>query len=215
VVSAVSDTVRSLKFSNGSSIRVGTSLRSGTLQRLHVSEYGKLCAKFPEKAREVKSGAFNTVAIGQRIVVESTAEGQAGHFYELTKAAQDREAKGDELTLLDFKFHFAPWWTSPEYTLDADVVETTQMQTYFAELEAKGISLNSGQRAWYVKKSEEQGEDMKREYPSTPEEAFEASIEGAYFATEMRRCASRAASAESRSSTSRSMCRGILASGTR
>lgn len=186
-VSATNDTVRSLKFSNGSSIRVGTSLRSGTIQRLHVSEYGKLCAKFPEKAREVKSGAFNTVAVGQKIVVESTAEGQSGHFYEMTKGAQDRQIKGDTLTEMDFKFHFAPWWSSPEYQLDAEVVETSEMQAYFAKLESQGITLSREQRAWYVKKSDEQGEDMKREYPSTPEEAFEASVEGAYFATEMRK----------------------------
>lgn len=186
LVSATSDTVRSLKFSNGSSIRVGTSLRSGTLQRLHVSEYGKLCAKFPEKAREVKSGAFNTVQVGQRITVESTAEGHAGHFYELTKAAQDRAREGKALTPLDFKFHFAPWWTSAEYVLEGDIVETTQQREYFAKLEqSQGIVLSRGQRNWYIKKSEQQGSDMKREYPSTPEEAFEASIEGAYFATEM------------------------------
>jgi hypothetical protein len=187
LVPATSDTVRSLKFGNGSSIRVGTSLRSGTLQRLHVSEYGKLCAKFPEKAREVKAGAFNTVAVGQQIVVESTAEGHAGHFYEITKAAQDKKAKGDELTALDFKFHFAPWWTSPEYVLEDEVVETTAHQDYFAKLKSQGIELTRQQRAWYVKKAEQQGEDMKREYPSTPEEAFEASIEGSYFATEMRK----------------------------
>jgi hypothetical protein len=192
IVAATSDTVRSLKFSNGSSIRVGTSLRSGTLQRLHVSEYGKLCAKFPEKAREVKSGAFNTVAVGQQIVVESTAEGHAGHFYEMTKAAQDKLSKGDDLTPLDFKFHFAPWFTSPEYALDDEVLETTEQQTYFAKIQPYVVSvlgrpLTCKQRAWYVKKSEQQGEDMKREYPSTPDEAFEASIEGAYFATEMRK----------------------------
>jgi hypothetical protein len=192
IVSATSDTVRSLKFSNGSSIRVGTSLRSGTLQRLHVSEYGKLCAKFPEKAREVKTGAFNTVAPGQSITVESTAEGQAGDFYEMTKKAQDKQARGEPLTEMDYKFHFAAWFTSPEYTLDAEVVETAQMVEYFAKIEpfviqALGRPLTKGQRAWYIKKAEEQGEDMKREYPSTPEEAFEASIEGAYFATEMRK----------------------------
>ena len=28
-----------------------------TLQYLHISEYGKICAKFPQKAREVRSGA--------------------------------------------------------------------------------------------------------------------------------------------------------------
>ena len=35
IVSAKQDSIRSMKFSNGSRIRVGTSLRSGTFQRLH------------------------------------------------------------------------------------------------------------------------------------------------------------------------------------
>lgn len=185
VVSAEQDSAKSLKFSNGSSIRVGTSLRSGTFQRLHVSEYGKLCAKWPDKAKEVKSGAFNTVQAGQRITVESTAEGHAGHYYEMCKVAQDKQRQGVELTPLDFKFHFAPWFTSPEYQLAQDVGETTQDQEYFAKLEKAGIVLTRQQRAWYVKKSEQQGEDMKREFPSTPEEAFEASIEGAYLSRQM------------------------------
>lgn len=184
---ATTDSVDSLKFNNGSSIRVGTSLRSGTLQRLHVSEYGKLCAKFPEKAREVKSGAFNTVQVGQKIVVESTAEGQAGHYFEMCEEAQRRQTANVPLTLLDFKFHFAPWWTSPEYMLNDAVLETTEDRRYFEALEAKGIVLTLQQRAWYLKKQEQQGDDMKREYPSTPEEAFEASVEGAYFATQMVR----------------------------
>jgi hypothetical protein len=34
--------------------------------------------------------------------------------------------------------------------------------------------------AWYQKKADTQLEDMRREFPSTPEEAFEASVEGAY-----------------------------------
>jgi len=188
VVSAEQDAADSMKFSNGSSIRVGTSLRSGTLQRLHVSEYGKLCAKYPEKAREVRSGAFNTVQAGQRITIESTAEGQAGHFYELTQLAQKMADAGTPLTALDFKFHFAPWWTSAEYVLHEHVLITTESAAYFEDLQVKhGIHLSDAQKAWYVKKAEQQGDDMKREYPSTPQEAFEASIEGAYFATEMRK----------------------------
>lgn len=183
--SAEQDAADSLRFNNGSSIRVGTSLRSGTLQNLHVSEYGKLCAKFPEKAREVKSGAFNTVQAGQRITVESTAEGHAGHFYELTSAARKKQQSGSDLTPLDFKFHFAPWYTSPEYVLDGNVEETREMQDYFTKLEEQGIALTRQQRAWYVKKAEQQDEDMKREYPSTADEAFEASVEGAYFSRQM------------------------------
>ncbi len=191
LVSADQDTAKSLKFSNGSSIRVGTSLRSGTFQRLHVSEYGKLCARYPEKAREVRTGAFNTVQAGQNITVESTAEGHAGHFFEMCENAQNRQKADEQLTALDFKFHFAPWWTSPEYQLSDYVVETTEAQQYFEKLEAdeylktRGVKLTRQQRAWYIKKSEQQGDDMKREYPSTPGEAFEASVEGAYFPRQM------------------------------
>lgn len=185
IVTAEQDSADSLRFSNGSSIRVGTSLRSGTLQRLHVSEYGKLCAKFPEKAVEVKSGAFNTVHVGQRIVVESTAEGQEGHFFEMCQVAQKLQQQGAALTALDFKFHFAPWWTSPEYALDADVVITDEMAEYFAKLAAKGIALSREQKAWYVKKAIQQDDAMKREFPSTAEEAFEASVEGAYLSHQM------------------------------
>lgn len=184
-VSAEQDAADSMKFSNGSSIRVGTSLRSGTLQRLHVSEYGKLCAKYPEKAREVRTGAFNTVQAGQRITVESTAEGQAGDFFDMCKLAEAKEQIGEELTDLDFKFHFAPWWTSPEYTLEANVVITTEMAAYFDKLAGEGIELSEGQKAWYVKKAEQQGDDIKREFPSTPKESFEVAIEGAYFGTQM------------------------------
>jgi hypothetical protein len=184
-VSAEQDAADSMKFSNGSSIRVGTSLRSGTLQRLHVSEYGKLCAKFPEKAREVRTGAFNTVQIGQSITVESTAEGQAGDFFDMCRMAEAKEHAGEALTPLDFKFHFAPWWTSEEYTLDAEVTITKEMAAYFDKLASQGIELTAGQKAWYVKKAEQQGEDVKREFPSTPKESFEVAIEGAYFGTQM------------------------------
>ena len=185
LVPAEQDAADSMKFGNGSSIRVGTSLRSGTLQRLHVSEYGKLCAKYPEKAREVRTGAFNTVQAGQRITVESTAEGTAGDFYDMCQLAQAKEQKGDNLTVLDFKFHFAPWYTSAEYTLDADVTVTTEMAEYFAKLESEGVSLTDGQKAWYVKKAEQQGDDIKREYPTTPKESFELTVEGAYFGPQM------------------------------
>lgn len=40
-----------------------------------------------------------------------------------------------------------------------------------------GNSMRTRARAWYIKRLETQGEDMKREFPSTPGEAFEASNE--------------------------------------
>jgi hypothetical protein len=77
----MSDSAEELLLSNNSSIRVGTSLRSGTLQYLHISEYGKLCAQYSDKAREVRTGALNTVQAGQTVFIESTAEGKEGHFF--------------------------------------------------------------------------------------------------------------------------------------
>lgn len=47
---ATSDSAKMLAFSNGSSIRVGTSLRSGTYQYLHISEFCKICALRPDRA---------------------------------------------------------------------------------------------------------------------------------------------------------------------
>ena len=39
----------------GSRILVDTSFRSGTLQWLHVSEYGRICANAPDRAREIQT----------------------------------------------------------------------------------------------------------------------------------------------------------------
>jgi hypothetical protein len=191
VVSAENDSAESLRFNNGSSIRVGVSLRSGTLQRLHVSEYGKLCAKFPDRADEVKTGAFNTVAVGQSITVESTAEGRAGEFHDMVKRARNHAEEGRSLTALDFKFHFTAWWQDDGNVLHDEVLITSEWQEYFDKIEehpwlkARAVNLRPEQKAWYVKKAEQQGEKMTQEHPSHPDEAFQASVEGAYFNKQM------------------------------
>ena len=176
-----------IEWLNGSSIEVGTSHRGGTLQYLHISELGKIAAKFPEKSREIRTGALNTVQAGQMIFVESTAEGQDGDFFRICDESQSRLAMSTPLTPLDFKFFFFAWWKAREYTMDPDgVVVTDEFRRYFKRLEDEhGVELTDGQKAWYIKKSATQLDDMKREYPSTPTEAFEASIEGAIFGPQL------------------------------
>jgi hypothetical protein len=170
-------------FANDSSISVSTSFRSGTLQILHVSEFGKIAAKYPEKAKEIKSGAFEAVAVGQIIFVESTAEGRAGEFYDQVEYARQLADKGVELSPMDFKFHFFPWHENPEYREDSHSTSIPQdMQEYFESLkEEHGIIVDRGQQIWYVKKAQRLGDLMKREYPSTPDEAFESAIDGSYY----------------------------------
>jgi hypothetical protein len=52
---------------------------------------------------------------------------------------------------------------------------------YFAELEKEGIVLTEAQKFWYVKKHASIGDSIKSEFPSTPQEAFEAAIKGAIY----------------------------------
>ena len=184
-ITAVADSARKLEFSNGSTITVGTSLRGGTFQILHVSEYGKIAARYPEKAREIKTGALNTVHAGQRIFVESTAEGQSGEFFDLVQRATHLQELEQELTPLDPKIHFYGWHWHKGYRLRGDVSIDSKMAVYFDDLDKKGYPLDPEQKAWYVKKTEQQGDYMKREYPITPDEAFEQSMEGAYLTKQM------------------------------
>lgn len=179
---ASNDSANELRFDNGSVIRVGTSLRSGTYQLLHISEYGKLCAQRPDRALEVKTGALPTVPIGGEIFIESTAEGRIGDFFRMCEIARKHTG---ELTPLDFKFHFFPWHEDPENTLDATPLLTNHYLEYFKNLEKRGIVLTNGQKSWYIKTEGFLGEEMKRENPSYPEEAFEAAVEGAYFSKQM------------------------------
>jgi hypothetical protein len=179
----VGDSATELALSHHSSIRVGVSLRSSTLQHLHISEFGKICAKNPDKAREIVTGSLNTVHAGQFIYIESTAEGKQGAFYELCKQAQ--EHKGP-LTKQDYKFFFFPWWKEPEYTQGVEAEISSELQEYFDKLYLDGLALTLPQKWWYANKYKTQREDMAREYPSTPSEAFSSSQEGYWYAKEMK-----------------------------
>ena len=180
---AETESSRELAFPNGSAIRVGTSLRSSTNQLLHISEFGKLCAKYPEKAREVVTGALNTVHQGQMIFIESTAEGKSGYFYDYCKRAMELAERKADLTPIDFKFFFFGWHHDPKNSLkyEQSVDINQDLLAYFDELEKKGINLTPKQKAWYTLKFQQQGDDMKREHPTTPDEAFEAAARDCFF----------------------------------
>jgi hypothetical protein len=59
------------------------------------------------------------------------------------------------------------------------------MQNYFDHLISMGIKLDQEQKAWYIAKHATQKEDMRREFPSSAEEAWEVSNEGFYYAKYM------------------------------
>lgn len=162
---------------------------------VHNSEYGPMCAMFPQRAREVKTGALNTVSPDAIVTIESTAHGRIGDFYKMAHRAREMDAMVKagtaKLSKLDYRFMFFPWFDDPVNTLDPEGVPITDEDAaYFQKLEDEhGIKVDAGQRAWYVKKAQEQNDKMKQEHPSTPDEAFEQAIEGAYYGKEMAKAA--------------------------
>lgn len=176
---------------NDASIRVATSMRSGTLHRLHVSEFGKICAKYPQKAREVITGSIPAVPTDGLLIIESTAEGQDGYFHDMTQRALALQQSRVTLSKKDFKLHFFPWWEASEYQLDDGGIRFAEADMdYFTRTEREiGKPLSEGQRAWYVAtmRSDFSGEAplMWQEYPSTPKEAFQVSTEGCYYAAQL------------------------------
>jgi hypothetical protein len=176
---------------NNSSIRVATSMRSGTIHRLHVSEFGKICAVYPLKAAEVVKGSLPAVPGDGIAIIESTAEGQDGEFYKMTQRAMALHEKKTPLTERDYRFHFFPWWQDEHYRLEGGHVGVSEKDAeYFDKVEAEaGCAIEPSQRRWYVatRDSDFSGdpEKMWQEYPSTPKEAFQVASDGKYYAQQL------------------------------
>jgi len=186
------DMTGELVLENGSKIVVGVSLRSGTYQRLHVSELGPMDEKEPRRSAEVVSGAMNTVPPNGIVTVESTARGAAGEFYLLCKRAMAKDAMVHagtaSLTAMDYKLYFLPWFADPTNVMHEHVELSERMVEYFEKVEAEtGARLTDAQKSWYAKKAEEQREQIFAEHPSTPDEAFYVSSEGTYYAKDIAR----------------------------
>lgn len=179
-----------LVLSNGSSVRVAVSARSGTVDYLLVSEYGKICARFPDKAVEIKTGSEQAVGKNGVVFYESTAEGPSGDFADMCRQAQidTANAKNSALHRDLYKFFFFDWWSRDEYEADPEGVEPNlELDKYFQSLEDRGIHLNLRKRAWYTLKRKRLRDKIYQEFPSVPEEAFWSSQEGSYYADLMSR----------------------------
>ncbi len=186
-------TSKTLKFDFGakgfSSIAVDTNGRSGTYQRVHVTEYAEICKKYPKKALDIIEGTIPAVPTSGRVDIESTSQGASGEFYDMYMYAKERMMNlepGEQLGPHEFKAHFYNWtWDDAEMVKIINPIPFNKMEqgekfekyaalhkldqiqiTYYYQ---KWISLN---RKW---------NSLKREYPTTAEEAFEAITEGTFY----------------------------------
>lgn len=171
---------KEFSFNNGSSIFVRTSFRSTTLQRLHISEFGKIANKYPERARETKTGTLQAIAPGNTAVIESTAEGD-NVYKQMWDTAL---AYAGELTDKDFMPVFLSWVDDPDCVLTRYQEPDARAVKYFADIEAQlNVELTQEQKNFWVAQFRELGNDIFQEYPATPEEAFLKNRDGTYYAS--------------------------------
>ena len=176
---------------NNSSVQVSISMRGGTIHFLHISELGKIAAKYPAKAREIRAGSLPAVPKTGLATIESTAEGAEGMFHEMSSRAEAQFIARAPLAQADYSFHFFPWFMERDYIADPRKIPISLKQhEYFDKIEEiMDVDISLPQRAWYVGKLEADfGGDMqlmKQEMPSTAEEAWARSNEGTYYTAQL------------------------------
>ncbi len=177
----VQRSAREISFNNGSSLRVDTTLRGGSYPLVLISEFGKTCARNPQKAEEVITGTLQAVPKDGQVIIESTGEGNEGFFAELVIEAARRG--NDNISSLDYKLFFYNWLEEPSYVLEEKVQYDVTLTDYFNRIEKEtNCKISQQQRNWYAVQSKILGDKIKQEFPSTVTEAFLSSSDAFYFA---------------------------------
>lgn len=146
-----------------------TAGRSFSIRHLLLSEYA-----FYGDAATLMTGLLQAVPDdnGTTIIVESTANGVGGAFYDLWQRASDPRGGTDWLAV------FFAWWEHPEYTRPLDIDRRRFEDSLSKEEQAlwRNHKLALEQLNWrrwaIVNKCEGDTDRFHQEYPSTPEEAF-------------------------------------------
>lgn len=146
--------------------------RSKTFQLVHWSEVA-----YSPNAADHAAGILQTVPDNDdtEIILESTANGEGDFFH--TACMQAMSGLGD------FELIFVPWYWQDEYVRKAEEIELEEDEReYLSLFGPDGLTVEH--LVWRrAKVAEFQGDvrRFKREYPFTPEEAFEASDEESYI----------------------------------
>lgn len=133
--------------------------RSSTVQLFHGSEIA-----FWPNADSHFAGVMQAIphAPGTEVILESTANGASGRFYEMWQDAE--RGKGEFIAV------FMPWFWQPEYAVDPAGFDFSEKERAIQKLH----NLSDGQLAWrQLKVLELKSENLfNQEYPCTAQEAF-------------------------------------------
>ena len=145
-----------------------TAGQAGTISHLHLSEFA-----YYEDQEAIMRSALQAATPTARIVIESTANGAQGDFYDMCMRAMRGEGK--------WALHFYAWWWADEYSTALEPGETLgdyteAEQIAIGKARKQGFDLTPEQIKWRRDKiSEEFKGDVDRflqEYPESINDAF-------------------------------------------
>lgn len=165
-----------------SSLSVSNSGRSGTYSLLHLSELAKLSKLYPQRADEVVTGTLPAVpATNSLVIIESTAEGVVGLFYEKYMTAYKRRDKiTPQHTVAEFYPVFYNWtWDVEqiEKTCSQGIIRVDQMEESEIDWASyqKEYNLSDKEMTFYYTKwigAERDVNKLNQEFPTTEMDAF-------------------------------------------
>lgn len=178
----ITDNKGELIWANGSKQQASTSFMGGTPNRLHLSEFGPLSAKFPERANSIVRGTLPAAPANSKIDIETTMEGGTfGQCANIFALAQEMEGK--ELSRLDWKLHFINWLDDPEYILPGQMPKDPETIKYFQDLWlSDGLVVPPDRQAWYETEKATQRGNMFTQFPTVVRECWYAGVGVNYFA---------------------------------
>lgn len=181
------NTAQTLKFEFGdgsySSIAVDTNGRSGTYNRVHITEFADICKRYPNKVKDIIEGTIPAVPTNGRVDIESTSQGSSGEFFDMFMTAWER---GEPKYPIEYKAHFYNWtWDEEIETIEAE----SHIPEKFKEYQKLNNLTNKEITYYYFKwlSLNKDWNSLHKEYPTTPEEAFEVIVEGSYYGEEIGR----------------------------
>lgn len=128
--------------------------RSGTVHRLHATEFA-----FWGAAAETMAAVMQSVPSDGEVIIESTANGAGGAFYESVLAARSGRS--------GFKLHFFPWYAHDEYReTPREGFDPAPRDEWEQRLRANGC--DDSQIAWWRSKVDDPNiglEKMLQEFP--------------------------------------------------
>lgn len=158
------------------------SFRGGTVEFLHISEWGEVQLKQRERSREIRDGSLPAVerAADGICVIETTWQG--GLDGELGPLVIEAQATPEaQKVAKSWRILFFPWYCNPDYCQGHGYIDEISAK-YFRDCEKLGITLTHPQKLWFAEKRRTTGTvSMKSQFPTVAHECWESVPEGSIY----------------------------------